>query len=227
MANLTMQARELLKKYKPTKVVVLLQGDILHGLNGSTCRGTKLECSTVRYKQFELALDTLSDFITSVSSLTGEVTVRNVLGNHDGLSVYCLSRALERGYANTNVKFVLTHAVADMFVERGAMIVVEHGASDRFDRCRVPGHGAKREAYCLNRFAPIVRKHPHFHGEKLFLMGDLHHKEVQQYAQFTFMIVPSMSAGDSYADAHGYTCKPEQIALVVNDSGVAATLSIK
>jgi len=220
MDELLSKSLQSIKEQKPEKVIILLLGDILHGVEGKTVKGTQLECSTIRDKQFDLGLEVLTTYISKLYTVSHKMEVRSVRGNHDGTTNYMLMRAVQSFFRKSNIKFIIPNSITDIFKERGALICYEHGESPDYKHSGCPASKNKKELYINNMFLGSSRDFPGFSGKRYYIQGHKHRTEILQMEHFQYILAPAMVTGDRYANHHGYNCHPCQLVLTVTEEGV-------
>ena len=204
---------------KPSKVVVLGVGDILHGLKGTTEKGTPLVFDRLKDTQFDAAFESLTEFISSMGTLAPSVEVHAVRGNHDGVSGYILFKALEAYFRSEtritfNVPSTETHALRIL----DTLVLISHGASADY-KSKLPKKGSARDSWIQSL---LLAKPELLSGikQKLFICGDLHSFEHEEKNDFEYFRFSTMVAGDAYADGLNLHSRPRQNALLIGPDGV-------
>ena len=216
-------ARNRARKKPLTKVWLFMLGDLLHGLNGETVKGTELHVECEGYGQYKGAFVLLRKFISELAEEFDEVHVAAVKGNHAGDNDLILCHAVIQSLKNQyprlvylsddarDVKWILTHD--------DVLFVIGHGASSEYKaKTPAPTMRTQRENYLTKVSTAIGTKTT---AKYVYhIQGDLH-----RYSRFDFgiaedIVLPSTVLGDAYADANNLTSRPGQKVFVVGNEGI-------
>lgn len=210
-------------KYK--KVIILGLGDLLHGIEGTTIKGTKLECDMIGEEQFDTTMDALIAFIATLYKYTKSVEVHSVRGNHDGVNNYFLLQAVSKFFVGYDHISFTNNKAKMAFVRSGnVMIIMDHGNSAD-NKARTPTTELGMENY-VNTI--ISQNHHLMHGvtQKIFVQGDLHHWENVEKKGFEYFIFPSLvGSDDKYSNDMGFYSRPSQRCLVLDENNVKEILN--
>lgn len=206
------------------KAVLLMGGDIMHGIRGMTEKGTPLLCDKTRDTQVDAALDILTFFISGLAELFPSIEVHGVRGNHDGTEVYLLMKAIE-AYFHTEdrIGFNIHSSRTAVFRIGPVLTLLDHGASDTY-KGKIPKAPKARESYIQS----LLLAHPDLLAgvkQKIFVCGDMHHTEQKEYNDFEYYMFGAMPLGDKYASDLNLDARPRQNCLVVDESGVRENIS--
>lgn len=202
------------------KINILFMGDISHSLSGFTDKGTKLEAYPLGEEQFDIAYQSLVNFVESILSVHNNVQVYSCSGNHDSVADYILIRMLEIYFKNDRrIKFEITNKRCLTFKVEKSLFLMEHGASAFSKLGKVPSPGVGRENYLNNLF---MSKPDLMHGikHKYVLFGDKHHHESYELNNVECYLFSTIVGGCRYSDNSGFKSRPRQSCLVVNNDGV-------
>lgn len=205
-------------------VEVLLAGDLNHGLDGATQKGTNLQCDVTRDEQVDALLECLYLAIRSFRDVFPKVNVRAVRGNHDGTDFYPIAKAMSAYFrADRSIRFDISSKRTMHFKVNSTLFILDHGASDIYESS-VPKNGKSRESFIQSLILGISKK-PIFKEVKqvLFIMGDKHHFEHIEYNDFEFIMVGALPLGDQYADNGNLHSRPRQNCFVIDDNGLRET----
>lgn len=211
------------RNYRFEKAVICVLGDILHSLSGRTEKGTQLEFDVLREGQFELAFNSMIQFLTRMVEIFGAAEVHCVKGNHAGPDDYILCLALKSYFrADSRITFELYKSRAAIFRINDIAILMDHGDSD-YVKAKIPKDGSAREAYIQARF---MEKSDLVHGTKtrLMIQGDQHHCEYKEHRAFEYFMFSS-PAQDRYADHLNLSSKPRQNCLILSQNGLKEILN--
>lgn len=202
---------------------ILLGGDLHHGFNGHTVKGTRLEVDTLREDQFDAILQGIVYFIGTMYQVFGKVNVRAVRGNHDGFDFYPVMKAAEAYFRSTpDIKFHIYTTRTAAFRVGPVLLLLDHGASDVY-KAPVPRKGKERESYIQS----LLLAHPEMLTgvkQKIFIQGDKHHYEQLEFNDFETFMFGALPLGDKYADNLNLHSRPRQNCLLINDNGVKEVL---
>ncbi len=204
---------------KPHKIVVVGIGDVLHGVDGVTRKGTPLECDRIRDTQFDEAYNSIITFVNAMGTLAPEVDVHSVSGNHDGIFNRLLFRMVAVYYRNEpRVNVTVSNTETHAFKVHNTLILTQHGASELV-KAKVPSKGKARESY-IQSF--LLSKPELLIGvnQKIFIMGDLHSFEHTEAQDFEYYRFSTFVKSDGYADSLNLKSRPRQNCLLITDDGV-------
>jgi hypothetical protein len=206
------------------KCVVFAIGDILHGIRGKTERGTVLECDTFKEDQFTYAFDTLIRYFQRMIEIFGTVEVHSVRGNHDGIDNWMLINAIAVFFKDDiRITFNNYKTRSALVRVNSTLFIIDHGESDTYKHAAVPAGGKPRESYVQSLLLTDPSK---LVGvvDKVFVQGHLHHFELHEYNDFTFLMFSSVVTGDAYSADHNWNARPRQNCLVIGNDGIKQTL---
>ena len=211
-------------KYTFKKAAICSLGDILHTLTGMTVKGTILEADVLREEQFELALNSLIQFISRMLEIFPEIEVHAVKGNHAGAGDYILFKAIALYFRlNPQIKFNLYKSRQACFRVGSVAILMDHGASD-ISKSSIPTTGSAKESYIQSLFLQFPEV---LTGAKcrLMLQGDRHRFMYEELKGFEHVIMGSCVLGDRYADNLGLHSRARQNCLILSKDGIKQVLS--
>lgn len=214
------------RTYTFKKVIILGLGDLIHSVNGKTGRGTELIYDCVREEQFDFALTSLYSFIEQIQREIPVVEVHDVGGNHNYEAEIALWRALEMGFKHIpTVKFTHHASRPASFKEGSTLFLLDHGA-DSMERAYVPTNSDGKlqqhvQTLLLARPDLLVGT-----KERLFCMGDKHHWEHIEYADFQFIMFGTILGGDEHSSRNNLRNRPRQSCLVLNENGLSEVLHV-
>lgn len=211
------------RKYKFDKAVLCSLGDIIHGIDGKTEKGTILEAFPLGEEQFDTAFNVLITFISRIIEIFNKVEVHSVAGNHSLIDTI-LFKAL-KAYFRTDdrISFRVYDTRYAMFKVQNTLFVMEHGASAYY-KSKLPSHGSARKAYIQDLFLT----HPEQLvgvNQKCYISGDQHHFEANELGDVDQYMFSTPIGADKYADHNNWKNKPRQNCLVVDKSGVKEILN--
>lgn len=206
------------RRYCPEDCTVVSLGDLLHGLNGFTDKGTPLETQVKGITQFRIALESLAYFFQSLSRLwstsTGKIRVKAVGGNHEAIGDYCLMFALSKMFPN--IEFEISSSRWHVFTQYDSLFVIEHGASSKY-KAKVPKSDIGKENYIQKLILDKLDTLDRSIKFKYFMMGDLHHYSQKEMSSFEFIQVPTIVKDDEYADALNLRSRPRQLGFIIKE----------
>ncbi len=214
------------RTYTFKKVVILGLGDLIHSVNGKTGRGTELIYDCVREEQFDYALTSLRSFIEQIHNAIPNLEVHDVGGNHNYEAEIALWRALEMAFRGVDtIKFNHYASRPASFKEGNTLFLMDHGA-DSMERAYVPtGSDGKLQQHVqtllLARPELLVGT-----KERLFVMGDKHHWEHIEYADFQFIMFGTILGGDEHSSRNNLRNRPRQSCLVLDDNGISEIIHV-
>lgn len=200
-------------------------GDLLHTANpfGTTTKGTPLRYDQLNEQLFDTAFNSLIDFIYQLSQLAPVTKIYACKGNHFGVGDSILFKAAAAYFRNQkNIKFNIFHTHVGCYREKNMLCIASHGAHDS-----VKAKGKRGPALQSYIQTLIINSKLNTNGIKAraAFFADLHHIESKEYADFDYLLCPSILKGDLYADALGLYSKSRQQAFLVDDNGIKATLN--
>lgn len=189
--------------YKPKNVKVCILGDIIESFTGTTKGDTWQTLSVMGYGANVVmeAVDILSNFISGIGSISGNVEVYAIPGNHDrmsnnkdedplgqiGMLIY---RMCERAtpwadwhispmvdsFEMDNKEFIIMHGDKQMSRLQGSEISILYGKTDKF---------------------------------KYILRAHLHHRQIiEDTSQYRFYTIPSIVGKTPYSNRLGLASTP-------------------
>lgn len=198
---------------------ILFMGDLHHGFNGKTAKGTELITDILAEDQYEIVLGVIVNTIQRMLDIFGKVIVRSVRGNHDGFDYYPVIRAAEIWFRNCpEVTFNIYQGRTAVFRVKDVLFLMDHGESDTI-HASVPKGVIQREAH-ISRILLAKPELLQNVKQKIFLQGHLHTYEQKEYAGFEFVTVGALPKGDKYADDMNFGGRPRQNCLVVDSTGL-------
>lgn len=209
---------------RPVHAVIAIVGDILHGLNGKTQRGTHLESDVTGQKQFEIAMTSLTCFISRMSEMFETIEVQTVRGNHSGASEGGLYLAIRNRFVDhDHIRFNIVDTRVNAFGVLGGTVLLDHGDSDVLpEKARVPKGDNAREGYIRRRLDDMKISN---NGFRLFIQGDLHHYERRNYGSFEFIMLPAPITGDRYPDHMNLSSQAAQKCFILDQNGIKEELT--
>lgn len=206
------------RRYCPEDCTIVSLGDLLHGLNGFTDKGTLLETQVKGITQFRVALESLAYFFQHISRLwktsTGKIRVKAVGGNHEAIGDYCLMFALSKMFPN--IDFDIASSRWHVFTQYDSLFVIEHGASSKY-KSKVPKSDIGKENYIQKLILDKLDTLDRSIKFKYFMMGDLHHYSQKEMSSFEFIQVPTIVKDDEYADALNLRSRPRQLGFIIKE----------
>lgn len=201
------------------KIVCLLLGDLLDGLDGKTQKGTHLTQDVSKDEQFNLLVDGLIYFFDSLLANTNlNIDAFSTVGNHCGYQNHLVISLLEKYYRNEpRLKFTNFQSRTGVFRIRQSLFVIDHGDSDTYERAKIPNN-AQRESYIQSLILANTREYGQV-TSVYFVQGDLHKTNITEYNDFVFIMAGSPSRS-LYADAHNWNSRPSQLAFYLADNGI-------
>lgn len=206
------------KARKVNKLVILWNGDINHGFEGLTAKGTVLKCDTFRSDQFDATIQGITSLVRTCA--THFVSIENYVGtgNHEGWTFYPTFRLIKEIFReNSQITFNIEQKHSLFFKVKNSLFIAHHGAAVN-TKWKVPKDDKGRSAY-VQRLIRIAEKE---HGFKdidriFYIKGDTHSFEAKEMGQFTFYTFGSLPCGDEYADSMALESTPCQNALLISD----------
>lgn len=207
------------RKHPYERITLAFGGDILHGLDGFTDKGTKLEAHPLNEEQLEQAFDCTLNFIQTILTVCDNLRVVAVPGNHSSFGDYFLLKMLSIYFKDderisfdiTNKRFITFSCFENLFL-------LDHGYAPTAKN-RLPAHGTGRENYINNLFLAKPEKLKGF-KRMYYLSCDQHHMESSEMTNAEHYMFSTLVGGCRHADNSGYKSRPRQSALVVDDQGV-------
>lgn len=201
------------KKYRAVNLAFL--GDLIHGLDGLTDKGTRLEAHPLNEEQIEVAYETTLKFLKGILEVSGEVRVYAVPGNHSSFGDYLLLKMLSIYFRNEKrISFNVTNKRFINFTIGNSSFIMDHGYAPTA-KSRLPAPGVSRENYINNLF--LAKPESMQAKYRYFLSADQHHMEAGEMTNVENYMFSSLIGGCKYADHSGYKTRPRQNALVVCD----------
>lgn len=207
------------RKYPYERITLAFGGDILHGLDGFTDKGTKLEAHPLSEEQLEQSFDCTLKFIQTLQTVCSNIRVVAVPGNHSSFGDYFLLKMLSIYFKDdetisfdiTNKRFITFSCFKNLFL-------LDHGYAPTA-KSRLPAHGTGRENYINNLFLSKPEKLEGF-KRMYYLSCDQHHMESSEMTNAEHYMFSTLVGGCRHADNSGYKSRPRQSALVVDEQGV-------
>lgn len=215
------------KKRGINKVVIIFGGDIFHGLNGETAKGTELKCDTLGFEQFDASVIAISGFVQRFAENFQSVDNKIITGNHEGFWYYPFFKLIESIFQNSkHVNFDISKKEFMHFRVKNALFLIHHGAAADY-KFKIPNDDKGRKEL-IQRVARIAEREGDYDGVNriFFVKGDTHSFECKDYGQFTFYVFGTPVTGDEYANALALESTPTQNALVLGDKKDYETLHI-
>ncbi len=206
--------------YDIESVRILSLGDQIHSANpySQTTKGTIVKSDLLGEELFEVAFDSINEFIYNISANVPETKVTALKGNHCGQLDLILFKAISVYYRDQkNISFDLIGAPATSFRERNTFCIASHGAHDSLKAKFTPG--PKIQTYIQSLIIHAQEKEKGVTSRAAFF-GDLHHSEMKEYNDFTYYLCPSIVQNDEYSDALGLASRSAQSAFLVDDLGI-------
>ena len=222
--NYSQQIKEHLRSRKdPYKRVNLaFLGDLIHGLDGFTDKGTKLEAHPIKEEQLEKAYNSVLHFINNILEETNNIRVFSVPGNHSSFGDYFLMKMLEIYFRNDRrISFDITTKRFLTFDIGNSHFLLDHGYS-AVTKSRLPAPGSGRENYINNTFLSKIDQIMDINQKKntlkhlYYLSADQHHMESGELTNVETYMFSTFISGCRYADNSGYKSRPRQSALVID-----------
>lgn len=201
------------------RITLAFGGDIIHGLDGFTDKGTKLEAHPIKEDQLEQAFDCTLHFIQTLLSVCYNIRVVSVPGNHSSFGDYFLMKMLSIYFKDEKrISFEITSKRFITFDCFDSLFLLDHGYAPTA-KSRLPSPGTGRENYINNIFLSKPEKlngYKHFY----YLSCDQHHMEAGELTNAEHYMFSTLVGGCRHADNSGYKSRPRQSALVVDEKGV-------
>lgn len=210
------------RKYKFDKAVLCSLGDIIHGINGYTEKGQKLEAFPLGQEQFDAAFDSLIHFVNRTLEVFNKCEVHSVAGNHSLLDTILFKAISAYFRTDDRISFNIYDSQHAMFRIYDTLFVMEHGASPYY-KSKLPS-GGRRKSYIQDLFLNQPDK---LIGakRKVFLSADQHHFEANEIGGIEQYMFSTLVGVDKYADHNNWSNNPRQNCLVVDKDGVKEILS--
>lgn len=208
------------RTYNFNEIVLCLGGDIIHTLTGYTDAGTKLEYEFIEEDQLDYAFSLMVSFINELLTIVPSIRGFCVAGNHSTLGDYVLSKMLETYYRNEDrISFEISTKRYLPFKILDSLVILDHGASGKGVKSKMPRSGAGREAYVKG----IFLENPEMlinTKSRVIVSNDVHHHQHIEYNNFDLIISPTLVKGCRYADFSGYKSRPAQSVHVFDKDGI-------
>jgi hypothetical protein len=208
------------RKYSINSAFLAIGGDICHTLTGYTDAGTKLEYEFIGEDQIDYAFSLMVSFINELLSTFETLNIKNCSGNHSFFGDYVLAKMLECYYRTENrIAFEITTKRYLPFKILNSLVILDHGASGKGLKSKLPRSGTGRESYVKG----IFLENPELLigvKSKIFYSQDKHHWEHIEYNDFDLIISPSIVRGDLFSDFSGFKSRPAQSVHVFNNDGI-------
>lgn len=201
------------------RVTLSFLGDLLHGLDGFTDKGTKLEAHPLKEDQLEEAYNSVLKFIQTLLTTIGNIRIVAVPGNHSSFGDYFLLKMLSIYFKDDKrLTFEITSKRFITFKIEKNLFLMDHGYAPT-SRSRLPAPGTGRENYLNNLF---MSKPGELHDidRNYYLSGDQHHMESSELTNVETYMFSTLVGGCKHADTSGYKSRPRQSCLVVDKEGV-------
>lgn len=198
---------------------LLLCGDLIHGLRGTTEKGTQLEVDLYGESQCDAIFEVLITFITKIYSIFENLEIHTVKGNHDGFDHYPIMMAVKNYFKdNKFINFNVYSTRTAVFKIANTMVVLDHGASDKF-KADIPANGKARESYIQSLLLSKSKEYSECNS-CIFIQGDKHHYEQQEFNDFEFIMVGALPLGDKYSDNLNLNSRSRQNCFVIDSNGL-------
>lgn len=205
---------------KISKQLIIFNGDIANSSNpyGQTTKGTQVRNDKLDEELFEIAFNSMAEFILNVSKTSESCLVVSSQGNHGGVLDNLLCFALSKYFKDQkNIEFHINSKFAGSFVERNSLFIYSHGAHNSY-KAKAP-KGLKLDNYIQSMIINEQEKYKNI-TSRIALFGDLHTLNLRETNDFYYILAPSLISGDFYSDALGLRSKPAQISLLIDDYGI-------
>lgn len=206
-------------------VRLLSLGDQVHSSNpySQTTKGTTVKSDLLGEELFEVAFDSMVEFIYNISMNIPIVKVTALKGNHCGQLDLILFKAVSAYFRNQpNITFELISAPVTAFRERNTFCIASHGAHDSIKAKFTPG--PKIQSYIQSLIIHSQEKEKGITSRAAFF-ADLHHAEMKEYNDFTYHLCPSIVRNDEYSDSLGLASRSAQSAFLIDDTGIKSTFN--
>jgi UDP-2,3-diacylglucosamine pyrophosphatase LpxH len=212
-----------IKENSYKRITLAFLGDLIHGLDGLTDKGTKLEAHPIQEAQLETALNSSLKFIQNLLTVHNNVRVLAVPGNHSSFGDYFLLKMLSLIFQNDHrITFEITNKRFLTFNVGQNLFLLDHGYS-AVTKSRLPAPGSGRENYINNLF--MTKPEQMQNAKRLYyISADQHHMESSELTNVEHYMFSTLVGGCRYADNSGYKSRPRQSALVVKEQGVTQFL---
>lgn len=207
------------RNHQYKRITLAFLGDLLHGLDGFTDKGTKLEAHPLKEDQLEEAFNSTLQFINTILSVHNNIRVVAVPGNHSSFGDYFLLRMLSIYFKDDKrISFEITSKRFLTFAVKNNLFLMDHGYAPTA-KSRLPAPGPGRENYLNNLFLAKPEK---LKGYERFyyLSADQHHMESAELTNVETFMFSTLVGGCRHADNSGYKSRPRQSGLVVDEQGV-------
>lgn len=208
------------------EVIVAYGGDLFHTLTGTTQKGTKLERELSGPEQFEKTLEAMIHITLKIVKSGRKVRNYFVVGNHDGVTGWCLGQAAKMIFdTNSEYKDLVSWEISkteNIFFEASdnTLVCLHHGASATTDFKFGIGPSKVTEAKVQPLFSSYEKRVGKFYNSQIFIVGDKHHFSCHEYATFTMVQVGSIVKADHYAENMKLRARPQQGIITVNNKGL-------
>lgn len=196
------------------KILVVALGDVLHvdTEGGTTTSGTQVGERGMIYTHWEKALVSLIGFLSELS-LHAPVEYVSVSGNHDRVTGFTLSKALEYALikSSSDVSFDTSFSHRKYKTIGKSIFGFAHGDMPSKNQGHVL-QGEEREAFGNSKYAYL-------------LMGHLHHISIKDENNVVLMTLPSVTGEDYWHTQNGYvgSWKGTLCYVVDDDNGIEET----
>lgn len=210
---------------KIESVTILSLGDQIHTASpySTTTKGTQVRSDFIEEEMFEIAFNSLTEFVYNVSQIAPVTKVIALKGNHCGQLDLILFKTLSVYFKDQkNISFRLVSAPAASFRERDTFCIATHGAHDSIKAKFGPGD--KTQAYIQSLIIHSQEQEKGIVARACFA-ADLHHSEMKEYNDFTYHLCPSVVRDDEYADALGLSSRSAQTVFLIDDNGIKASFN--
>jgi len=207
------------------KCIILIAGDIIHSLTGTTQKGTQLYSYPLNQQQFDVAYTSLEYFIDGCRDTFGLVDIYAVAGNHSYTGDWALMKCLEKSYQkikSVNIEVANTRWLPINILDN--FFILEHGSS-AFYKSKVPINKIARDKYIQDLFLSKTELLENT-TNKYFITADSHSLSYDESNNFEFIRVSSPVAGDKYSDELNLFSRPRQNCLIVDSNGVQSIINI-
>lgn len=208
------------RSYQFQECVLSSLGDILHTTgSGFTTKGTMLVHDCLKEEQFNIAFNSILNFINTLLELFPKVSVKSVKGNHNDFGDYILFKSLEFYFrTEKRISFEVFQTDHGIFNINKNLFVISHGYSAEY-KGRIPSSTKARESYIANLF---LAKPEALIGvnQKILLTADQHHLEMREYAEFEHYMLSTTVKGDKHSESMGMNNIPRQSCFILDDEGI-------
>lgn len=210
---------------KIESLTILSLGDQIHSSNpySQTTKGTTVKSDFLGEEMFDVAFDSVTEFVYNLSREAPKTKVIAMKGNHCGQLDLILFKTLSVYFKDqTNITFDLVSAPAKAFREKNTLCIASHGAHDSIKAKFTPG--PKLQSYVQSLIIHSQETEDGITSRAAFF-ADLHHSEMKEYNDFTYHLCPSVVVSDEYSDGLGLYSRSAQSAFLIDEKGIKMSLN--